>query len=107
MRTKGEQPKAYQIPYGEVVVHRHVYQRSGGGATYCPLERDGRIITSTPQLAKQVSSKLAYGSAREVQRDLLDNHGRTSSVSYLQRLREAVASVVEMKEETWSYAPLN
>ncbi len=24
MRTKGEQPKAYQTPYGEVVVHRHV-----------------------------------------------------------------------------------
>jgi hypothetical protein len=29
MRTKGEQPKAYQTPYGEVVVERHVYQRSG------------------------------------------------------------------------------
>ena len=29
MRTKGEQPKAYQTPYGEVVVNRHVYQRSG------------------------------------------------------------------------------
>ena len=27
MRTKGEQPKAYQTPYGEVVVERHVYQR--------------------------------------------------------------------------------
>ena len=24
--------------YGEVVVHRHVYQRSGGGKTYCPLD---------------------------------------------------------------------
>lgn len=106
MRTKGEQPKAYQSPYGEVVVHRHVYQRSGGGTTYCPLERDGRIIiTSTPLFAKLVSSKLAYGSAREVQRDLLENHGRTVSVSYIQRLSEAVASVIEVKEETWSYAP--
>jgi hypothetical protein len=28
MRTKGKQPKAYQTPYGEVVVERHVYQRS-------------------------------------------------------------------------------
>ena len=27
MRTKGEQPKAYQTPYGEVVVNRHVHQR--------------------------------------------------------------------------------
>lgn len=70
MRTKGEQPKAYQTPYGEVVVERHVYQRSGGGKTYCPLEREGRIIiTSTPLFAKQVSSKLAHGSARDVQRD--------------------------------------
>ena len=49
MRTKGEQPKPYQTPYGEVIVNRQVYQRSCGGKTYCPLERDGRIImTSTP-----------------------------------------------------------
>ena len=33
MQTKGQQPKAYQTPYGEVVVERHVYQRSGGGKT--------------------------------------------------------------------------
>jgi hypothetical protein len=106
MRTKGEQPKAYQSPYGEVVVTRHVYQRSGGGTTYCPLERDGRIIiTSTPLFAKQVSSKLAYGSARDVQRDLSENHHRSVCVSYIQRLSEAVASVIEVKEESWSYAP--
>ena len=66
MGTKGELPKAYQTPYGEVVVHRHVYQRAGGGKTYCPLEREARIIiTSTPFSAKQVSSKFAYGSARD------------------------------------------
>ncbi|HEY9783519.1 MAG TPA: hypothetical protein V6D09_25695 [Leptolyngbyaceae cyanobacterium] len=55
MRTKGEQPKVYQSPYGEVVVHRHVYQRSGGGATYCPLERDGRIIITDSALICQTS----------------------------------------------------
>ena len=105
-RTKGQQPKAYQTPYGEVVIVRHVYQRSGGGATYCPLEREARIVvTSTPRFAKQVSSKLAYGAGREVQRDLADNHGRAVAVSYLQRLSEAVASVVQAKEEAWSYAP--
>ena len=27
MRTKREQSKAYQTPYGEVIVNRHVYQR--------------------------------------------------------------------------------
>src|SRR4028119_245077 len=106
MRTKGEQPKAYQTPYGEVVVERHVYQRSGGGKTYCPLEREARIImTSTPLFAKQVSSKLAYGSARDVQRDLGENHRRSVAVSFIQRVSEAVASIIEAKEESWNYAP--
>ena len=106
MRTKGKQPKAYQTPYGEVVVLRHVYQRSGGGKTYCPMERESRIIiTSTPLFAKQVSSKLAYGSARDVQRDLGENHRRPVAVSYIQRLCEAVASIIEAKEESWNYVP--
>ncbi len=48
MRTKGEQPKAYQTPYGEVVVNRHVYQRSGGGKTYCPLEKERAELSSPP-----------------------------------------------------------
>lgn len=106
MRTKGEQPKAYQTPYGEVVVERHVYQRSGGGKTYCPLEREARIIiTSTPLFAKQVSSKLADGSARDVQRDLGENHSRPVAVSYIQRVSAAVASIIEAKEESWNYVP--
>jgi len=106
MRTKGKQPKAYQTPYGEVVVERHVYQRSGGGKTYCPMERESRIIiTSTPLFAKQVSSKLAYGSARDVQRDLGENHRRPVAVSYIQRVSEAVASIIEAKEESWNYVP--
>jgi hypothetical protein len=88
------------------VVNRHVYQRSGGGKTYCPLEREARIIiTSTPLFAKQVSSKLAYGSAREVQRDLAENHCRSVAVSYIQRLCEAVATIIETKEESWNYVP--
>ncbi len=41
-------------------MNRHVYQRSVGGKTYCPLEKEARIIiTSTPLFAKQVSSKTA------------------------------------------------
>ncbi len=88
------------------MVHRHVYQRSGGGKTYCPLEREGRIIiTSTPLFAKQVSLKLAYGSARDVQRDLGENHHRSVAVSYIQRLSEAVASIIEATEESWNYVP--
>jgi hypothetical protein len=106
MRTKGEQPKAYQTPYGEVVVERHVYQRSGGGKTYCPLEQAARImVTSTPLFAKQVSSKFAESSARSVQRDLGENHGRPVAVSYIQRLSEAVATLIDMKAESWDYVP--
>ena len=29
--SKGEEPKYYQTPYGEVEVLRHVYQTSAGG----------------------------------------------------------------------------
>ena len=106
MYSKGELPKGYQTPYGEVVVERHVYQRAGGGKTYCPLEREARIIiTSTPFFAQQVCSKFAYGSAREVQRDLRENHGRPVAVSYIQRLSEAVSSIIEAKEESWNYVP--
>jgi len=32
-KSKGEQPKEYQTPYGELIVNRHVYQRSVGGKT--------------------------------------------------------------------------
>jgi hypothetical protein len=104
-RTKGQQPKLYQTPYGEVELARHVYQRSGGGKTYCPLEREARIIiTSTPRFAKQVSSKFAQGTARDVQRDLAENHARPVAVSYLQRLSEAIGTVVQAKETDWAYA---
>lgn len=104
-RTKGQQPKCYQTPYGEVELERHVYQRSGGGATYCPLEREARlVITSTPRFAKQVSSKLAQGAARDVRRDLAENHARPVAVSYLQRLSEAIGTVVQAKEADWKYA---
>src|SRR4051794_4057587 len=47
--SKGQEPKGYQPPYGEAIVPRHVYQTSQGGTTFCPLERDARIIlASTP-----------------------------------------------------------
>lgn len=104
-RTKGQQSKLYQTPYGEVELLRHVYQRSGGGATYCPLEREARlVITSTPRFAKQVSSKFAQGAARDVQRDLAENHARPVAVSYLQRLSKAIGTVVQAKETEWEYA---
>ena len=95
----------YQTPYGEVEVHRHVYQRSSGGKTYCPLEREARIVvTSTPRFAMQVSHKFAAGSSVQVRRDLADNHGRVVARSYLQGVAEAVGGIAQAQEEAWSYA---
>lgn len=103
--SKGQEPKAYQTPYGEVEVARHVYQPSAGGKTYCPLDRDARIVvTSTPKFAKQVAWKFAQGSSVAVQRDLAENHGRAVARSYLQGVAEAVGAVAQAQEQDWQYA---
>jgi hypothetical protein len=102
--TKGQSPKDYQTPYGVASVERHVYQSSQGGTTYCPLERDARIIvTSTPKFAKMVSSKYASFGSPGVRKDLDDNHGRKASRCLIQDLADAVAAVALAKEEDWSY----
>src|SRR5918998_2641876 len=50
--SKGQLPKEYQTPYGVATVARHVYQSPQGGKTYCPLDLDARIVTSsTPRFA--------------------------------------------------------
>lgn len=108
MTTKGPILKLYQTPYGEVDVSRHVYQTSSGGATFCPLEHDARIIlTSTPRFASQVSHKMSEMSAPASQKDLSINHNRDVSHALMQRLTEAVASIVQIKEESWSYTVPN
>lgn len=103
--SKGQQPKAYQTPYGEAVVERHVYQTGEGGATFCPLERDARIIlTATPRFAKQISFKYAEGAGGRAVEDLAQNHGRAVSLCLVQDLAAAVGSVAQAKEEDWHYA---
>jgi hypothetical protein len=103
--SKGQEPKIYQTPYGEATVERHVYQTGEGGATFCPLERDARIIlTATPRFAKQISSKYGEGPAARVVRDLNGNHGRSVSDCFVQDTAAAVAAVVQVKEEQWHYA---
>src|SRR4051794_34798658 len=58
--TKGPVEKDYQTPYGVATVARHVYQGPRGGLTYCPLDRDARIVvTSAPRFAKILSHKYA------------------------------------------------
>ena len=104
LTSKGQVPKDYQTPYGVATVERHVYQSPQGGATYCPLDRDARIVvSSTPKFAKIVSNKYAeFGSAR-VQHDLAENHGRAVSRCLIQDVADAVAAVALAKEEDWSY----
>ena len=91
--SKGQEPKTYQTPYGEQVVLRHVYQTSSGGKTYCPLEREARIVvTSTPFFAQQIAHKFAEMSSPRVQQDLQTNHGRSTARSFLQDVASAVGS---------------
>jgi hypothetical protein len=77
LTSKGKLKKEYQTPYGVAPVERYVYQSSRGGKTYCPLDRNARIVvSSTPRFAKMVSHKYAeFGSARVI-KDLAENHGR-------------------------------
>jgi len=106
MTSKGLVAKQYQTPYGVQEIERHVYQSSEGGATFCPVDRDARIIvSSTPRFAKQVSHKFAEMASTGVQRDLAENHKRPVARSYLQRLADAVGSIALMKEEAWKYTP--
>jgi hypothetical protein len=102
--TKGQVSKIYQTPYGEIAVPRHVYQNSMGGATFCPLENDARIIVgSTPKFAKMVSNKYSENGATSVQTDLNDNHSRYISRSFIQDISEAVAGTIQKKLEYWKF----
>lgn len=102
--SKGQEPKEYQTPYGPVVVERYVYQTARGGKTYCPLEKDARIIiTSTPKFARTLSSKYADLGSSRVQADLKENHGRPVARSFIQKVTDAVSAVVEAKEDQWKY----
>ncbi len=65
---KDAAPGHYQTLYGEVVLSRHLYQTSAGGATLCPLERNCQLScgAATPLRAEVVSFKLASAPAGEV-----------------------------------------
>lgn len=102
--SKGAIPKAYQTPYGEVTIKRHVYQGSSGGGTYCPLDSNARIVTtSTPRFAKIISFKYSDNGSGRVCEDLRISNGRDVAKSYVQNVADAVASVAQLKEESWTY----
>src|SRR3954462_12259396 len=102
LTTKGQVEKDYQTPYGVATVARHVYQGTHGGPTYCPLDRDARIVvSSTPKFAKMVSHKYAEFGAARVIKDLAENHGRSVARCFVQDVTDAVATVALAKQEDW------
>lgn len=106
MTSKGLVTKQYQTPYGVTEINRHVYQTSQGGATFCPLDRNARIIvSSTPRFAKQISHKFSEMASTQVSKDLSQNHNRIVARSYLQNVADAVGSIALLKEEDWQYSP--
>ena len=99
----GKMPKKYQTPYGETTIDRFVYQSSAGGAIYCPLEANARIVrTATPLLAKQVSFKYGICDSSEVVADFAQ-HGRTLSRSYVREISADVASIRSEKQDVWNF----
>jgi hypothetical protein len=75
LTSKAKLKKEYQAPYGVAPVERYVDQSSRGGKTYCPLDRNARIVvSSTPKFAKMVAHTYAeFGSARVI-KDLVVRH---------------------------------
>ena len=73
LTSKGTVPKEYQTPYGATTVSRHVYQSSKGGKTFCPLEREARIVTSaTPRFAFASGAQIWRGQRNSSSRRLED-----------------------------------
>jgi hypothetical protein len=106
LTSKGKVTKQYQTPYGMMELDRYVYQSSQGGATFCPLDQDARIIvSSTPRFSKQICHKFAEMASTQVSKDLSENHNRDVARSYLQNVADAVGSIVIAKEESWNYVP--
>ena len=69
------------------------------------MDDRARIIRkATPRFAKIVSHKFARGAAAQVVEDLEQNHGRPCLKASLQDLATHVGTVVQTKEESWSYA---
>jgi hypothetical protein len=102
--SKGKLSKTFNTPYGVISAERHVYQPAEGGKTFCPMDDGARIIRkATPRFAKIVSHKFAHGAATQVLEDLEQNHGRPCLKASLQDLATHVGTVVQTKEESWSY----
>lgn len=97
-------PQTYETPYGPVEVERNVYQHSGGGRVYVPLENDARMaLNSTPRYAQMVSGKYARFGADSIREDLLECNGRDISRNYAKKLSDFVGAIAQIRESEWEY----
>jgi len=102
--SKGRTTETYQTSFGAQPVPRHVYQHSGGGTTWCPLEDRARIIgLATPQFAQLLSGALAELNGREAQRFFAEHHQREVSLGLIQQLTAETGRLALAKEKKWSY----
>lgn len=98
-------PQTYETPYGPVEIERNVYQNSGGGRVYVPLENDARMaLNSTPRYARIVSGKYARLGADAIREDLLESNGRELSRNYAKKLSDFVGVIAQVGESEWEYA---
>jgi hypothetical protein len=76
----------YQTLYGQVIVSRHLYQTSAGGATCCPMEEACGLSfeAATPLLAETLSFKVSALTPGEAAQDLT-RHGLELSPSFISR----------------------
>jgi hypothetical protein len=104
MTSKGKVKKEYETPYGTIELERHVYQTAKGGKVFCPLDEKARIIIhSTPKFAKMITYKYASLSAKDVARDLEENHSRHVARGFIQNITDYVGAIAESTEQQWDY----
>jgi hypothetical protein len=97
-------PQTYETPYGPVEIERNVYQHSGGGRVYVPLENDARMaLNSTPRYAQMVSGKYSRFGADSIREDLLECDGRDISRNYAKKLSDFVGAIAQIREFEWAY----
>lgn len=101
---KGRFTETYQTSYGPRLIGRNVYQHSGGGRTWVPMEDRARLIgLATPHFAELISGTLADNNGRESQRLFAEHHQRDISLHFIQQLTAECGRLALAKEKKWSY----
>ncbi|MGH9751989.1 MAG: hypothetical protein ACREA2_04335 [Blastocatellia bacterium] len=92
----------YQTLYGEIIVSRHLYQTSAGGATCCPMEEACQLSfgSATPLLAEMLGFKVSALTPGEVAKDLT-KHGLRLSPSFIRETATQVGQIAIGKATTW------